>query len=219
LIESSPLNLAQEAGDQLVELCAHLVRIPSPNPPGDTRAVAAFVRRHLAGEGLEVQGYTPDPRRPNLVAEVQGSEGGPHVVLNSHLDTFPPAFADVDIRVPMGGDSRWIIARVREAIRASGVDCEVDVLMAGDPTLTDPGSEFVQLLRQEAEQVLGRTLHPAVRVGASDARLFRAAGVPTVVYGPAPRNMGTRDEYVEIDELRTVARIYARTLAQLTGRR
>jgi acetylornithine deacetylase/succinyl-diaminopimelate desuccinylase-like protein len=40
-----------------------------------------------------------------------------------------------------------------------------------------------------------------------------------VVYGPAPRNMGTRDEYVEIDELRTIARIYARTLAHLTGRR
>jgi succinyl-diaminopimelate desuccinylase len=395
LIESSPLTLAQDAGDQLVELCAQLVRIPSPNPPGDTRAIAAFVRQYLAGEGLEVQGYTPDPGRPNLVAEVQGSDGGPHLVLNSHLDTFPPAegnadpyagrvsqgrvygcgvcdmkagvaislvlagalaraagtmrgkvsltyssdeetggnlgtawllanvpglrdadacfvldqsgseliavgekgpcwlrirtsgggghaaygqhlnaierlmvalqpvlelrrleigaaaetraqspearavtvnigrieggvspnliatsaLADVDIRVPVGGDCRWIIGRVREAIRASGVDCEVDVLMASDPTLTDPASDFVQLLRQEAEQVLGRTLHPAVRVGASDARLFRAAGVPTVVYGPAPRNMGTRDEYVEIDELRTIARIYARTLAHLTGRR
>jgi succinyl-diaminopimelate desuccinylase len=40
-----------------------------------------------------------------------------------------------------------------------------------------------------------------MRVGASDSRLYRRAGIPTVVCGLTPHNMGAADEYVEVDEL------------------
>jgi succinyl-diaminopimelate desuccinylase len=40
-----------------------------------------------------------------------------------------------------------------------------------------------------------------VRVGASDSRLYRRAAIPTVVCGLTPHNMGTADEYVDVDEL------------------
>jgi acetylornithine deacetylase/succinyl-diaminopimelate desuccinylase-like protein len=50
-----------------------------------------------------------------------------------------------------------------------------------------------------------------MRVGASDARLYRAAGCPAVVYGPTPHNMGGPDEFVLLDELATVTRVHALT--------
>jgi succinyl-diaminopimelate desuccinylase len=40
-----------------------------------------------------------------------------------------------------------------------------------------------------------------MRVGASDSRLYRKAGMPTVVCGLTPNNMGGSDEYVDVEEL------------------
>jgi acetylornithine deacetylase/succinyl-diaminopimelate desuccinylase-like protein len=57
------------------------------------------------------------------------------------------------------------------------------------------------------------TADPAseVRVGASDARLYRRAGVPTVVCGLTPYDMGSADEYVDVAELLAVGDIFALT--------
>jgi len=49
------------------------------------------------------------------------------------------------------------------------------------------------------------------RVGASDARLYRMRGVPSIVCGPTPYNMGRADEYVDVSELSAV--YYMHTLA------
>ena len=77
--------------------------------------------------------------------------------------------------------------------------------------MTDPAAEIVQTVRRAAQQVLGRAPVANMRVGASDARLFRHAGIPAVVYGPTPFNMGGADEYVLLNELQTVARVHALT--------
>ncbi len=388
------IRAVEGSADRLVELCAALVQIPSPNPPGDTRAIGAFVRNQLAALGLEVLTYAPNVDRPNLLAEVRGSAGaGPHLVLNSHLDTFPPAegardpysgridhgrihgcgvgdmkaglaisvvlaaalakaaeglagrvsltyssdeetgggvgtawmldnvpslreadfcfvldqsgidqigagekgvlwlrirtagggghaayrqstsaidrlievlrtitplreletagttegpfqspeakaltvnvgrfeggtspnliatsaFADVDVRVPLGSKAEWALAKIREAIQIAGAECQLEVLMTSDPAFTDTKSRFVELLAAKVEATVGRPVRPAIRVGASDARLFRRAGVPAVVYGPAPHNMGADGEYVEIAEVHAVAAVYAATLAEALG--
>ena len=62
---------------------------------------------------------------------------------------------------------------------------------------------------EAAKNVLHEALALNMRVGASDARVFRAAGIPAVVYGPTPFNTGGADEYVLIDELVTVMRVHA----------
>jgi succinyl-diaminopimelate desuccinylase len=48
-----------------------------------------------------------------------------------------------------------------------------------------------------------------MRVGGSDARWFRMAGLPTVVYGPTPHNMGGADEWVSVTELEAIAQVHA----------
>jgi len=48
-----------------------------------------------------------------------------------------------------------------------------------------------------------------MRVCGSDARWFRLAGLPTVVYGPTPHNMGGADEWVSVTELEAIAQVHA----------
>jgi acetylornithine deacetylase/succinyl-diaminopimelate desuccinylase-like protein len=71
-----------------IELLAALVASPSPNPPGDERAVAGVVRDAVRALGL------PEPRelgrsaqRPNLLVQI--GDGSPRLMLAGHLDTMP----------------------------------------------------------------------------------------------------------------------------------
>jgi acetylornithine deacetylase/succinyl-diaminopimelate desuccinylase-like protein len=66
-----------------------------------------------------------------------------------------------------------------------------------------------------ARDVVGADIAVNMRVGASDARWFRLAGVPTVVYGPTPHGMGGPDEWVDVTELDQVARVHALTAFDL----
>lgn len=77
--------------DDLVRLCSELIQTPSPNPPGDTRAISALVEEKLTKAGLTVARYAPKPDSPNLVAHLGLRDEGPSLLLNGHLDHFPPA--------------------------------------------------------------------------------------------------------------------------------
>lgn len=74
----------------LVDLCAALVSAPSINPPGDVRGPAEVVRRFLGSHGIETDVADAKPEKPNLVAAVEGSGPGRHLVFNGHLDTLQP---------------------------------------------------------------------------------------------------------------------------------
>jgi acetylornithine deacetylase/succinyl-diaminopimelate desuccinylase-like protein len=118
------------------------------------------------------------------------------------------AEAALDIRLPAGVSAAAAEAALAAALAGQkGVTFEV--LRRFEPTVTDPAAEIVQTVRTAAEQVLGRAPAVNMRVGGSDARLFRRAGIPTVVYGPTPFNMGGVDEHVLLDELEVVARVHA----------
>src|SRR5262249_38950226 len=76
--------------DELVEFARELVATPSPNPPGDERAVAALVVEKLAALGVDrVETVGARDERPNLIAHV-GEPGGPTLILGGHLDPKPP---------------------------------------------------------------------------------------------------------------------------------
>lgn len=47
-----------------------------------------------------------------------------------------------------------------------------------------------------------------MRVGASDARLYRAADIPSLVIRCTTNEIGAADEYVEVDELLEAAKIH-----------
>jgi succinyl-diaminopimelate desuccinylase len=82
--------------DRLVGFLQSFTRIDTCNPPGDTRAGAAFVRAFLDDAGLPYRVVAPQETMPNLVATTRFAEPGHHLVLNGHLDVFP-----------VGDPARW----------------------------------------------------------------------------------------------------------------
>lgn len=110
------------------------------------------------------------------------------------------AKATADVRLPVGVSVAEVEAKIENVIAAHpGVSLEIS--RRYEPTWTDPMHPVVQAVRHNCDTVLGADPVINMRVGASDARLYRLAGIPSVVCGLTPHNMGGADEYVEIDEL------------------
>ena len=75
----------------LVALLQELVRIPSPNPPGDTRDIAGYVAAWLREAGAAARVVSPGakPQAASVVATV--GQGQPVIMLHAHIDTVPVA--------------------------------------------------------------------------------------------------------------------------------
>jgi acetylornithine deacetylase len=78
--------------NQAVALLSELVAIDSVNPDlvaggAGEGAIARFIATWLAARGLEVRLDEVRSGRPNVVARIRGSGGGPTLMLNGHIDT------------------------------------------------------------------------------------------------------------------------------------
>lgn len=73
----------------LVERLQALIRIPSPNPAGDTRAIAAYIAGVMEAAGCRVTTAAPDvkPEAVSVIAEI--GQGAPVIMLHAHIDTVP----------------------------------------------------------------------------------------------------------------------------------
>ncbi|WP_454727467.1 MULTISPECIES: M20/M25/M40 family metallo-hydrolase [Cupriavidus] len=117
------------------------------------------------------------------------------------------ARAQGDIRLPVGVGTRQVIDCLDAWLGPmEGVSWKV--VQRYEPSFTPPGHELVRRALSASARVTGGAPVANMRVGASDARLYRAAGVPTVVLGCTPHGMGGPDEHVYIDELVSVAQIH-----------
>jgi acetylornithine deacetylase/succinyl-diaminopimelate desuccinylase-like protein len=99
----SPLvEFLRSRREEIVDFAQELVATPSPNPPGDERAVAAVVVEKLGELGVsQVEAVGSSEERPNLIAHV-GASGGRTLILGGHLDTKPPGSLEAWRRDPYG---------------------------------------------------------------------------------------------------------------------
>ena len=89
----------------LIEFLRGFVRCKGPNPPGDTRSTAAYIKALLEQEGLAYSTISPHPEMPNIVASFEGGAPGRHLVLNGHIDVFPVPDGGLGwSRDPWGGE-------------------------------------------------------------------------------------------------------------------
>ena len=103
----------EERRDEVADLTASLIRIPTVNPPGDAyEPCARFLGERLAARGFEVEylraegavGDSDRYPRLNVVARIDGATPGPCVHFNSHIDVVAPGEGwTVD---PFGGEVR-----------------------------------------------------------------------------------------------------------------
>ncbi|MCY3778711.1 MAG: M20 family metallopeptidase [Chloroflexi bacterium] len=79
-----------------LELLLRLVRIPSPNPPGDTIAIADFVADQMRAIDCDVQQPAPAQKSyaRNTIATL--GRGEPRIMLHAHIDTVPIAKAEAE---------------------------------------------------------------------------------------------------------------------------
>jgi succinyl-diaminopimelate desuccinylase len=120
------------------------------------------------------------------------------------------AMAEVDMRVPPGLTTAAVEKEARRRIKqAAGDRVEVEVFNQCDPYVTPPDSRLVTLVLDNARTLNRQQVLRVVRLGYTDGRFFRRAGIPTVVYGPAVQNMGGPDECIETADLLEVARVHA----------
>ena len=95
----------RERSDELVAICSRLVRVPSENPPSDTRAVAEAVGEILGQiPGIELSYPMLEKPVANLVARIRGRRTGRRLVFNGHLDTFPVGDRQTWTVDPFGGE-------------------------------------------------------------------------------------------------------------------
>lgn len=102
-LQRTILQWIEEDRSKILQFMQEMVRIRTPNPPGDTRKVMDKVRAHLDGLGLAYAMHIRDETMPNLVATQNFSEGEKHLVLNGHIDVFPVETTDGWSRDPWDG--------------------------------------------------------------------------------------------------------------------
>jgi succinyl-diaminopimelate desuccinylase len=75
----------------LLPLLQDLVRIPSPNPPGDTRALAGHIADVMRAAGCAADVLAPPhkPEAASVIARI--GQGDPVIMLHAHIDTVPIA--------------------------------------------------------------------------------------------------------------------------------
>ncbi|PJF26906.1 MAG: succinyl-diaminopimelate desuccinylase, partial [Phototrophicales bacterium] len=75
----------------LITLLQRLIQIPSPNPPGDSTEIAAFIIQTLQAAGCSVSALSPTAK-PNAVSVIAAfGSGEPVIMLHAHIDTVPIA--------------------------------------------------------------------------------------------------------------------------------
>jgi len=74
--------------EELVTLSKDLLAVDTSNPPGDTREIVAEIEEFLDPLPVDVERFSVDPAKPNLLVRVPG-ESDRTLLYNGHLDTVP----------------------------------------------------------------------------------------------------------------------------------
>ena len=113
-----------------------------------------------------------------------------------------------DFRIPNGIRQEEIVARIEE-ILGRYPEATMETIVSTRPNWCQPYHPMMDIVRDNAKLVSGIVPARVVSPGGTDARLWRLAGVPGVVYGPSPNGMGSVDEYVSVEEFLHVVKCHA----------
>lgn len=178
-------------------------QMPFKSPAEVTHAIALakVVSEEISGEG---ESQTLQTITFN-VGVIQGGVS-PNLIPSE-------ASAKCDLRLPVGVSLAEVEAFFHKQLDPlDGISWTV--LQRYEPTWTSPSDRIVQSALAASKEVIRPTGLDSVvnmRVGGSDTRIFRLAGIPSVVVGCTPFGMGAEDEYVLVEELEQVAKIQALT--------
>lgn len=109
------------------------------------------------------------------------------------------AHAGLDIRIPLGLTVAQVEAEIENRLAPHGVAWTAT--RRYEPSWTSRETPIARACLRAAARVLDQPVFPDMRIGGSDARLWRRAGLDSAVHGLSAANLGAPDEYLAIDEL------------------
>lgn len=122
--------------------------------------------------------------------------------------------AEFDIRTPFGVDPKEVLRNIKEMLKEEGVEAEIEVmnsLIAANYTL--PQEDIVRSVIRVAKKRTQKDVRPLFQWASSDARHFRALGIPTIQYGPAElEGIHSYNEKVSVAEIRESAFVYGEVI-------
>jgi succinyl-diaminopimelate desuccinylase len=170
------------------------------SPPLEVRSVLEF----QAGIVAEEWGAQAPDILDRVTANIGRMSGGTSInLVAEHCE------AEVDIRLPIGITPAEVIRTMQGKFARAALKVDVEVVTQFDPSWTSPSDPLVRSVERNSGIVRGNPAVPVLRLGATDARWFRAAKIPTVVYGPRAYNMGGANEHVTIEDLLVTAEVHA----------
>jgi succinyl-diaminopimelate desuccinylase len=75
--------------EETLTLLQEMIRMPTINPPADTRVCADFIASIFQREGIEAMVIEPAPLKRNVLACLKGSQPGRALHFNGHIDVAP----------------------------------------------------------------------------------------------------------------------------------
>ena len=123
---------------RVTALTRKLLQIDTSNPGRAEKPAAELVADHLAGLGVAVQWFEPEPGRCSLVGRITGQDSSlPALLLHGHLDVVPAIEKDWQ-RDPFGGDLEDGYLWGRGAVDMKGT---VGIILDTLQTLHDRGAQ------------------------------------------------------------------------------
>ena len=135
----------------------------------------------------------------------------------------PQCTMTIDRRLAPGEDVATALegfSSILRSLQKADHSFEYDIKMKSqyEACLTPPQSHLVRTLEKVLQAVNGQAPRALMMTAGCDMRYFHAAGIPTVIYGPADLAMAYQtDEYVELDRVVAAAQVYALTAMRLLG--
>jgi succinyl-diaminopimelate desuccinylase len=203
------VHLGDNAIVHLIEALQALKAMESMACPVPSGVLEAMREAQPVSEPISGKGEFDTLSR--LTVNIGTVEGG--IAVNIIPDS---AKARLDFRFPPGLTLPAVLAEIGKRMQAHP-EVAWTVLSSHEPNVTEPGHEIVQTVLRHARTGTEGAVVANMRPGFSDSRFYRAAGIPAVVYGPAPNNMGGADEYVLLEDLRAVFRVHVLAAAQYLG--
>jgi succinyl-diaminopimelate desuccinylase len=197
-------HLSPNAIEKAFELITDLKTLGQTDFEEPDVVVAALERSRADYDRAYGEGASDLARKVTM--NIGTISGGSRVNMIASRCTF-----DVDIRLPNGADADDMLARI-EALRDRH-QFTYEVLLLNRPNWADPNDELALIVADTADAVTGIRPVPAVSLGNTDARLWRYRNIPSVVYGPSPRGMGSTNEHVPTAEALNVVRCHVLSAA------